>query len=210
MNGRGKRNSTLFAVAIVITVVLTACGSAVESSGDASQPAGAASQSAGAAPADAARTESQLPADFQIAVYQGEEIVGGQEVQFSELLGQGKPVVLNLWAGLCPPCRLEMSDFQEVSDEFGDEVVLFGLDVGPFTNLGSREDGQSLVQELGVTYPVGTTDEADVVRAYGLIGMPTTYFITPEGEIVQQWTGLLTSEKLSELVEELLEASAGS
>jgi len=203
MNGRGKRNSTLFAVAIVVTVVLAACGGAIQSNSDASQ-------TAGAVLADTAGTESQLPADFQIAVYQGQEIVGGQEVLFSELLGQGKPVVLNLWAGLCPPCRLEMPDFQEVSDQFGDEVVLFGLDVGPFTNLGSREDGQSLVQELGVTYPVGTTDEADVVRAYGLIGMPTTYFITPDGEIVQQWTGLLTSEKLSKLVEELLEASGGS
>ena len=103
-----------------------------------------------------------------------------------------------------------MPDFQEVSDEFGEEIVLLGLDVGPFTNLGSVEDGQRLVQELGITYPVGTTDEPEVVRTYGMIGMPTTYFISPNGEIVKQWTGLLTRDKLSELVIELLAASGSS
>jgi hypothetical protein len=37
--------------------------------------------------------------------------------------------------------------------------------------------------------------------------MPTTYFLTPDGEVHRQWTGLLTEEKLAELVEELLKAS---
>ena len=196
MNPRGKRFPILFGVALVATVVLAACGSAV--------PPNATATSSDVS------TDNQIPTDFPIAVYQGAEIVGGQEVSFSEVLGQGKPVVLNLWAGLCPPCRLEMPDFQEVSTKFGDEVILFGLDVGPFTNLGSSEDGERLVQDLGVTYPVGTTSDAGVIKAYGLIGMPTTYFVKPNGEILRQWTGLLTEEKLTELVQELLAASAGS
>jgi thiol-disulfide isomerase/thioredoxin len=115
--------------------------------------------------------------------------------------------VLNLWAGLCPACRLEMPDFQEASDEFGDDVLLIGLDVGPFTNLGTNEEGQELVQELGITYPTGTTSDAGVIQDYQLLGMPATYFITPDGEIARTWTGLLTKEKLTELVEELLKVS---
>jgi thiol-disulfide isomerase/thioredoxin len=181
----------------VATFLLAACGGAIQPDSDVAAPA--------AAPAEIA-----IPADFQIAVYQGEAVLGGQEVQFSELFEQGKPIVLNLWAGLCPPCRLEMPDFQAVNSQFGDEVLLVGLDVGPFTNLGTREDGQALLEELGVTYPAGTTSDANVVREYGLIGMPTTYFIKPDGELVQQWTGLLTEDKLTELVEELLDASADS
>jgi thiol-disulfide isomerase/thioredoxin len=149
-------------------------------------------------------------ADFALSVYEGEEVVGGEQVQFSEVLGQGKPVVLNLWAGLCPPCRLEMPDFQEVSDQFAGEILLVGLDVGPFTSLGTSEDGQALVEELGITYPTGTTGDAEVVKEYRLLGVPATYFITPEGEIVRQWSGLLTKDKLAELVGELLDASAGS
>ncbi len=179
----------LFALALVAVFVLAACGPG------------------GQPDADTASAAHQLPADFEVSVYQGKDVVGGDEFQFSELLGQGKPVVLNMWAGLCPPCRLEMPDFQAVHEEFSDEIILFGLDVGPFTNLGSNADGKALLQELGVTYPAGTTSERDVVREYGLIGMPTTYFIKPNGEIVEQWTGLLTEDKLTELVQTLLEES---
>jgi hypothetical protein len=100
-----------------------------------------------------------------------------------------------------------MPDLQAVHEEFGDEIVLLGLDVGPFTALGSNEDGQRLVQELGVTYPIGTTDQAAVMRDFQVTGMPSTYFITPDGEIVRRWTGLLTEEKLAELVLELIEVS---
>jgi thiol-disulfide isomerase/thioredoxin len=157
-----------------------------------------------------ASSHVDLPLDFQIAVYQGEDVLGGEAVDFSGVVGQGKPVVLNFWAGLCPPCRLEMPDLQEVHEEFGDQVTLVGVDVGTFTGLGDEQEGRELLQEVGVTYPTGTTDSADVMRAYQVIGMPTTLFISPDGEIVERWTGLLTKDKMVELVEELLEASATS
>jgi thiol-disulfide isomerase/thioredoxin len=147
-----------------------------------------------------------LPVDFPITIYQGAGYQDGDEVLLSEMLADGKPVVLNFWAGLCPPCRVEMPDLQAVSDEYQDRVLLFGLDVGPFIGLGSTEDGRALLQELSITYPAGTTSNPDVVREYKVLGMPTTYFITPEGEIYETWTGLLTRDKLIELVEELLAA----
>ena len=202
MNEKRRRFATFFGLAIVAAILLAACGSAVQSN-----PADVASADSAAS---SASLDNQLPADFEITAYQGEDVLGGQEVQFGDLLAQGKPVVLNLWAGLCPPCRLEMPDFEAVNETLGDQVLFFGLDVGPFTSLGTSEDGKQLIQDLGVTYPAGTTPDADVVRAYGLLGMPTTYFITPEGEIVEQWTGLLTEEKLAELVEDLLLSRSGS
>lgn len=197
MTARRKRLSTFFILATVATILLAACGGATHSAPDVGSSA---------KPGSAA----QQAADFPIALYRGQEVVGGDQVDFSDLLAQGKPVVLNLWAGLCPPCRLEMPDLQEVSDQFADEILLVGLDVGPFTNLGTSRHGQSLVQELDITYPTGTTDDATIVQDYQLLGMPTTVFITPEGKIVRRWTGVLNAEKLSELVVELLEASAGS
>lgn len=146
-------------------------------------------------------------ADFELTVYQGADALGGEKVRLSDLLARGEPIVLNFWAGLCPPCRIEMPDLQAVSDAYQGRVLLVGLDVGPFTGLGSREDGQALLKELAVSYPAGTTFDADVVTEYGVIGMPSTYFITPDGEIVRSWAGLLTEEKLGELVDELLAAS---
>ncbi len=150
---------------------------------------------------------SNLPVDFQIELYQGQDVLGGQEIKFSELFGQGKPVILNFWAGLCPPCRLEMPDFDEFATEYENEVVLFGLDVGTYTGLGSAEDGKALLDELGISYPVGSTPDATVIAQYEVFGMPATLFIMPDGTVFNSWTGILTKEKLTELAEELLEAS---
>ena len=153
--------------------------------------------------------ESKLVSDFELIVYQGQAELGGDIVRFRDLLSQGKPVVLNFWAGLCPPCRVEMPDLQEIYEGYGDRILLLGLDVGPFVGLGSQADGQALLVELGVTFPAGTTTDDNVVRDYALLGMPTTYFISPEGELIETWTGLLTKGKMVELVEQLLEATAG-
>lgn len=146
--------------------------------------------------------------DFQISVYQGNDVLGGRELKFSDLLGK-QPVVLNFWAGLCPPCRAEMPDLQAMYNQDQGRLLLFGLDVGPFVGLGSREDGRRLLDELKVTFPAGTTSDAQVVRDYKLVGMPTTYFIKPDGTIHRQWTGLLNKKKLDELVSELVAASRG-
>ena len=216
-NLRGKRASKLAAIAAVAIFALAACtapGTPVTSSTPSDeQPSSAVTTSEESNPVEASSSSTSnvdLPLDFEITVYQGEGLLGGQAVDFSSVVGQGKPVVLNFWAGLCPPCRLEMPDFQEVHEEFGDQVTLVGVDVGTFTGLGNEEQGRALLEEIGATYPAGTTDNAEVMRAYQVIGMPTTLFITPDGEIAERWTGLLTKDKMVELVEELLEASARS
>jgi hypothetical protein len=101
-----------------------------------------------------------------------------------------------------------MPDFEQVHQQYKDKVILFGLDVGPFVGLGSREEGKKLIEELRVTYPAGTTFDAGVVREYSILGMPTTVFIEPERKIVKKWTGTLNKSKMTELIEELLAISA--
>src|SRR5918992_240986 len=185
-----KGNLTLFIVLSILVLASAAC----------------AGQSGSTYPATPINPENQqglLAPDFEITVYQGAGVLGGEKVMFSEVLAQGHPVVLNFWAGLCPPCRVEMPDLQEVHGKYQGRVLLFGLDVGPFVGLGSREDGQALLEELKVTYPTGTTFDANVVRDYQVLGMPTTLFIKPNGEVIRNWTGLLNQQKLEELVEEL-------
>lgn len=193
---------TLFAgAAVMVMLVLSSCSASLKPDAPVSFTAG------GISPETLSAT---LPADIQITIYQGKGLQPDEEIALSELLTQGKPVVLNFWAGLCPPCRLEMPDFQAVNYKFQDRVLLFGLDVGPFTGLGSNEDGRALLQELSITYPAGTTFDPSVMRDYKILGMPTTYFITPDGEVYKTWTGLLTTDKLTEIIEELLEASTSS
>ena len=144
----------------------------------------------------------QNPSDFAITLYQGQERLGAESLNFSDL--QGKPVVLNFWAGLCPPCRAEMPEFQEFYDEYQDRVVLLGIDVGQFTSLGTRDDAQALLKALGVTYPAGFTEDPAIMRDFRVLGMPTTVFVDSEGEIFRSWTGALNLKRLSEITDEML------
>lgn len=142
-------------------------------------------------------------------MYQGASEVGGSTIALSSVWEQtGRPVVLNFWAGLCPPCRAEMPDFQRLYAEDGrDRFTLIGIDIGPFIGLGSRDDGRALLRELGVTFPAGTTFDARTVRNYEILGMPTTVFITSDGRIWRKHAGLLTRGQMVALTEELLRAS---
>ena len=141
-------------------------------------------------------------ADFRISLYQGQDELGAEEITLSDL--QGKPVVLNYWAGLCPPCRAEMPEFQEFRDEYEGRVTLVGVDLGQFLLLGSKDDARKLLAELGVTYAAGFTDDAQVVESHRVLGLPTTIFVTGDGHLHKKWDGVLNLEKLSEIAEEML------
>ena len=141
--------------------------------------------------------------DFPVALYQGQDLLGSSEIILSSLLGD-KPIVLNFWAGLCPPCRAEMPDLQAFNDKFEDRALLLGIDLGQFTGLGNTDEAKELLAELEITYPAGFTEDASVVRDYQVLGMPTTIFIDANGEIFNKWTGALNGAVLEEKTLEML------
>ena len=155
---------------------------------------------------DAAPLMLSLPRDFPIETYPGEEYTAGTELSFSEFFADGKPVILNFWAGLCPPCRAEMPDFQEFHEQNVDRVILVGVDIGQYLGLGNREDAAELLDELGITYPTGLTSESSVTRDYNVLGMPTTVFLNTDGTVFRTWNGILTKEQLNDRADELLMA----
>jgi thiol-disulfide isomerase/thioredoxin len=144
------------------------------------------------------------PPDFAMVAYQGEEVLGAQELNFRELLGRGQPVVLNFWAALCPPCRQEMPGFQRVYDELGERFILVGVDIGPFIALGSHDQAREFLREYEISYPTAYATSIDPVRDYEVRGMPTTLFIASDGRIVGKHTGYLPEERLREEIERLL------
>ncbi len=142
--------------------------------------------------------------NFSFSLFQGEDVVGGQELDLHSLIGS-KPIVLNFWAGLCPPCRAEMPDLQEFNQEYKDQALLLGIDLGQFFGLGNLEDAKNLLKELEVTYPAGSTADSDLVKNYKVLAMPTTIFINTDGTIVNKWTGALNSSVLSDETTKMLE-----
>ena len=143
--------------------------------------------------------------DFSLVAYQGDAELGGKQSKFSKVFEQGKPVILNFWAGNCPSCSVEMPGFQKVSSEFSGKVIFVGLDVGPFTGLGTHEDAVTLARELGIRYPLAYAVDASPLQIYKVQGMPTTIFLDAKGQVVARGHGILSEGQLrSEIQQKLL------
>ena len=195
-----RGNGVWLMLGVILAVLQPACGGISTSD----LPAGSTEDAGARATAELV---SDLVSDFPITVYTGADTLGGSQINFSDLRGQ--PVVLNFWAGLCPPCRAEMPDLQEFYDEFQGQTVMIGIDVGQFTGLGNQDDAKSLLEALKITYPSGFTSERAVMRDYGVFSMPTTVFITSEGQVFRKWSGALNREKLAEITNEMLSQESG-
>ena len=113
-----------------------------------------------------------------------------EELLFSDFFGQNKPVVLHFWAGLCPACRYDIPTVQVVHEAYGDEVVVFGLDIGPLVGLGSVNDGKKLLDETSATYYMGTTSDMRVAQSFQITGTPTTIVFDAKGRLVETWVGM--------------------
>ena len=146
--------------------------------------------------------DKDLAPNFDITLFQGEAKLGGTDINLRQF--QGKPLIINFWAGLCPPCRAELPDLQEFYNEFSDRITLVGVDLGQFTGLGTLQDAKDLLEELQISYPVGFTDDASVIRKYKVVGMPTTIFIDANGDIFKNWGGALNSGVLREQTNAML------
>ena len=104
---------------------------------------------------------------------------------------------MNFFASWCGPCILEMPDFEEVFQDYGDEVNFVGLDTQD-----NIDDGRNIAEETGVTYTLASDDDGSVFAAFEGFGMPTTVLISADGEIVDMHTGLLQGDALRDKIDE--------
>ena len=194
-----SRTMALAVTMLVATIALAACGGGSDAPAT-SEPT-VAPEPAAATPT-AESTESPVPMaedpapSFTFTLFQGQDVLGEGPLTPGDL--HGKPLVINFWAGLCPPCRAELPDFQEFYEEFGDRVNLVGVDLGQFTGLGSLQDAKDLLEELDITYPAGSTSDNAVMPDYRILGLPATTFIAADGSIFKHWQGALNLNILRE------------
>ena len=100
---------------------------------------------------------------------------------------RGRPIVLNLWASWCPPCREEMPDLQRLSSAYRGELIVIGVDEGE-----SAERVAAFSRSLGIHYPILLDRGQRYGAAYAAQGLPTTAFIDRRGVVVKIFDGPLT------------------
>ena len=107
----------------------------------------------------------------------------------------GKPIILNFWASWCGPCKMEMPDFNEKSQELEGQVQFLMVNMTD----GSRETVETataFIEEQGYTFPVFFDTSSEAALTYGAYSLPTTYFIDADGFAIAQATGAIDGETL--------------
>jgi cytochrome c biogenesis protein CcmG/thiol:disulfide interchange protein DsbE len=124
-------------------------------------------------------------------------LVPGPEVNLADL--GGKPVLINLWATWCGPCREEMPILQDAHARHGDQVAFLGVDTKD-----NPERAGSFLQEVGVTYPQLVDLDGRLLSEHLRVpGLPVTVVVDAEGQVVKKHVGPFTEESLDALIREV-------
>ena len=126
---------------------------------------------------------------------------GGDDVDLSALRG---PMVVNLWASSCGPCRTEMPLLQQFYEEHGERVSVLGIDYQDTQPVAAMD----LVQDTGVTYPLLADPQSALDGATPiprLSGLPFLAFVDAGGRVVHREFVIIESEQqLLDLVDQHL------
>lgn len=109
------------------------------------------------------------------------------DAQLREL--RGHPVVVNLWASWCDPCRYELPFFQRQARERGREVAFLGVNSGDDSGAARRFSAR-----FPMPYPSFEDPRQAVAGRYGVAGLPSTAFYDERGELALVHQGVFPTE----------------
>lgn len=115
----------------------------------------------------------------------------------------GKPVVVNLWASWCPPCRREMPALERAQRTTPGVAFVFANQGETAEAVSAYLKAESLVLDNVLLDPTGS-----VAAAAHAPGLPTTLFFDAAGHLVDRRMGELSPATLAERLERLLAAPA--
>lgn len=118
-------------------------------------------------------TADQAP-DFTVPT-----IDGASFALYDHLTSSGEPVLLNLWASWCLPCRAEMPALNDAAARHPNvEFVGVAVQDDPVA-------AENFAKEIGVGYTIGFDNREEVYTSYETFGLPMTYIISGQGVILE-------------------------
>lgn len=134
------------------------------------------------------------------------ETLDGQRGSLAQM--RGKPVLLNVWATWCHPCRQEVPALEELHKAYGPR----GLQViGVSIDQGDQEKGiREFMREYNASYPVWLDPDGEVATTFSTVGVPNTFLIGPDGQVLWKHVGPVaaTDPELRRLIEQSLPAAS--
>jgi len=130
---------------------------------------------------DYARALAGSPPPLAALHRQADQLLpGGLDAYEARLAAlKGYPVVVNLWASWCGPCRFEFRAFQRVAADYGKRVAFLGVN-----SEDSDDAAKTFLGEAPVPYPSYTDPDKGIFHAVGAsVGLPVTAFYNRGGEL---------------------------
>lgn len=127
-------------------------------------------------------------------------LTGGPDVALDDL--GSRPVLVNLWASWCAPCREEMPLLQQANERYGDQVGFLGVDTED-----TRAAAVSFLADFGITYAHVADTDRRLLTELGAPGLPVTLAVDADGRVVDRQIGQMSAARLEELVARLATAT---
>jgi len=116
-----------------------------------------------------------------------------------------QPVVINVWASWCIPCRSEAPLLERAHAQFGDDIRFIGINVAD-----TQSAARQFIAEFGLSFENLFDAPRTVPAALGGSGVPLTFFFAPGGELVHYQPGVIDERTLALQIDELLRRRATS
>ena len=186
----------LVLIALVFVALLLGAKKLYETLGSQVQLDTMVTQATQAAEAEGTEPEKQQAPDF--TVYDME----GNPHKLSDF--RGKPVILNFWATWCGYCKMEMPDFNEKYQAYGEDVHFLMVNVTD-GNQETVEKASAFVAEEGYSFPVYYDTTLEAAMSYPTSGLPVTFIIDAEGAVIAWQQGMMNAETLQKGIDMVLE-----